>query len=127
MEGILLIDKPHGLSSFEVVRRVRRITAVKKVGHAGTLDPKASGLLIICLGRYTKLASCLMHGSKVYRAVFRLGETTASDDGETPVILRRTIEHLTNVDISTALASFIGEIEQIPPKFSAVKLNGQRA
>ncbi len=127
MEGVLLINKPKGPSSFQVVKKVRALCGIKKVGHAGTLDPMASGLLVVCLGRYTKLASLLMHGHKTYRAVFRLGETTASDDQESPVIERRSIEHLGTQDINQALLGFLGSIEQIPPKYSAVKVNGQRA
>jgi len=127
MEGVLLINKPKGPSSFHVVKKVRALSGAKKVGHAGTLDPEASGLLILCLGRYTKLASMLMNGHKIYRAVFRLGETTASDDQESPVLERLSIDHLSRSDVEQALKSFLGKIEQIPPKYSAIKVAGRRA
>lgn len=127
MDGILLIDKPVGPSSFYIVKKVRHLSGVKKVGHAGTLDPLASGLLIVCLGRYTKLASLLTDGNKIYETIIRLGETTDSDDSETEVKEYRSIGHLGEDDIRNALKQFVGKIEQIPPKFSAIKVQGKRA
>lgn len=127
MDGIILINKPVGPSSFYVVKKIRHLSGVKKVGHAGTLDPLASGLLIVCLGRYTKLASLLTDSDKVYETVIRLGESTESDDGETEVTKRCLVNHLTEEDVREALKKFTGKIEQVPPKFSAVKVAGQRA
>ncbi|HXW60037.1 MAG TPA: tRNA pseudouridine(55) synthase TruB, partial [Myxococcota bacterium] len=82
LEGVLLIDKPKGPSSFEVVRRVRALTGQKRVGHAGTLDPLASGLMVVAVGRYTKLCSYLTEASKVYETIIELGVTTTTDDQE---------------------------------------------
>lgn len=127
MEGILLINKPVGPSSFDVVRTVRRLSGIKKVGHAGTLDPLASGLMVVCLGRYTKLADILTGTDKTYEATFYLGVQTSTDDGEGELITKKSIEHLCIDDIELALGSFRGAIKQIPPQFSAIKINGQRA
>lgn len=127
MEGVLLIDKERGISSFEVVRRVRAITRIKKVGHAGTLDPEASGLLLICLGRYTKLSSLFTNTHKVYETTFKLGESTTTDDGEGEVIARLPWAHLDRAGILQALTLFQGPIEQVPPRFSAIKVKGVRA
>ncbi|MCA9507450.1 MAG: tRNA pseudouridine(55) synthase TruB [Myxococcales bacterium] len=127
MEGILLVDKPVGPSSFDVVRAVQRLSKQKRIGHAGTLDPLASGLLVICLGRYTKFASFLTNTSKVYESIFTLGKSTTTDDAEGEIIEEKSIGHLSESDINDALMSFKGKIEQAPPQFSAIKINGQRA
>lgn len=127
MEGILLINKPVGPSSFDVVRRVRRLSGIKKVGHAGTLDPLASGLMVVCLGRYTKLADILTGADKIYEATFCLGTQTSTDDGEGEIITNKPTDHLSVADVELALSSFRGSIKQIPPQFSAIKINGQRA
>lgn len=127
MEGILLINKPVGPSSFEVVQRVRRLSGVKKVGHAGTLDPLASGLLVVCLGRYTKLAAVLTNGKKTYDAIFRLGIKTSTDDREGETLASADTSHLQKRDLEQALLEFVGPIKQIPPTHSAVKIKGQRA
>ena len=127
MEGILLVDKERGISSFDVVRRVRGITRTKRVGHAGTLDPEASGLLLVCLGRYTKLSSLFTNTHKVYETTFRLGESTTTDDGEGEVIARHPWTHLDRSKILEGLTHFQGSIEQIPPRFSAIKVKGVRA
>jgi tRNA pseudouridine55 synthase len=126
-EGIILIDKPVGPSSFDVVRAVRKLAGIKRVGHAGTLDPMASGLLVVCLGRYTKLAGLLTDDSKVYDTVFRLGIRTTTDDTEGEIVEERDISALLREEIIGALASMRGTIMQAPPRFSAIKIDGQRA
>lgn len=127
MDGILLIDKPKGPSSFNVVKKLRQLTGIKKIGHAGTLDPLASGLLVICLGRYTKLSSLITEGNKTYQATIKLGATTSTDDEEGEIIATKDFKHLNQDLIEKTLLKFSGRIEQIPPRYSAIKINGQRA
>lgn len=127
LEGVLLIDKTKGPSSFDIVKKVRAISGVKRVGHAGTLDPLASGLLVVALGRYTKLCNYLCEGSKVYEAIIELGTTTTTDDQEGEVLKQNSCEHLKLLDIQKACNNFVGTIEQKPPRFSAVKIAGRRA
>ena len=127
IEGVLVVDKPVGPSSFDVVRAVRKLSGIKRVGHAGTLDPLASGLMVVCLGRYTKLAGYLTDSSKVYESVFTLGVATNTDDGEGEVIEQKSLEGLNHEAIVAALETFKGTIEQVPPKFSAIKMDGVRA
>jgi tRNA pseudouridine55 synthase len=123
---VLPIDKPFGLSSFGVIRRLRRILGVRKIGHAGTLDPMATGLLIMLVGRATKQMEHFMGMPKVYTGIIRLGETTPSYDAETEVVERRPTAHLSEQDIITATTAFTGDIEQLPPMYSAVKVGGER-
>lgn len=127
MDGYLLIDKPKGPSSFHVVKTIRALSGTKKVGHAGTLDPLATGLLVVCLGRYTKLATILTDGDKTYEAVFRLGETSSTDDAEGEITFRAKTSHLDEKTIENTLSQFVGVIDQIPPQFSAIKIGGRRA
>lgn len=122
-----LIDKPKGTTSFQVVRSVRRWTDVKKVGHAGTLDPMATGLLIVLVSRpATRLQDAFMHLGKVYTATMRLGERTASHDAETDVEERVDASGVTRSDVEDAMQDFLGEIKQVPPMYSAVKMGGER-
>jgi len=126
VNGWLVIDKPLGLTSTQVVGRVRRILRPRKVGHGGTLDPLASGLLPIALGEATKTVSYVMDGRKSYRFTLRWGQATETDDAEGKVIE----EHPHRPDaaeIRGVLAQFTGEIEQIPPLYSAIKVGGKRA
>jgi tRNA pseudouridine55 synthase len=126
VNGWLIIDKPLGLTSTQVVGRVRRIFRPRKVGHGGTLDPLASGLLPIALGEATKTVSYVMDGRKSYRFTLRWGEATATDDAEGAVI--EVHPHRPDeAAIRAVLADFTGEIEQIPPLYSAIKVGGQRA
>lgn len=125
MEGILNIDKPQWLSSHDVVARVRRICGTRRVGHAGTLDPLATGVLLVCVGRATRLSEYLMGQQKVYTATVRLGQTTNTYDAEGEVTEERPFSHITSFDIEQALETFRGSIEQIPPIYSALKVNGQ--
>jgi tRNA pseudouridine55 synthase len=123
--GILLIDKPAGPSSFEAVRRVRKALKVRKAGHAGTLDPFATGLLLMCLGEATKLVPFLMPEPKTYLASVKLGEETDTQDLTGEVVARS--EKLPEPEeIYAAAARFVGEIEQIPPMYSALHHQGER-
>jgi tRNA pseudouridine55 synthase len=123
--GILLIDKPAGLSSFDVVRRVRQALKVRKAGHAGTLDPFATGLLLLCLGEATKLVPFLMPEPKTYWARVQLGEETDTQDPTGRVIARS--EKLPEAQqVYEAAARFVGEIEQTPPMYSALHHQGER-
>lgn len=125
LSGLLLIDKPAGSSSFDVVRKVRQALRVRKVGHGGTLDPFATGLLLLCLGEATKLVPFLMPERKTYRAIMRLGEETDTQDPTGRVIARS--EELPEPErIYEAAARFVGEIEQIPPMYSALRHHGER-
>ena len=124
--AVLPIDKPKGLSSFDVIRRLRRIIEVKKIGHAGTLDPMATGLLICLVGRATKQMEAYMGQDKAYTATMRLGETTASYDAESEVTERRDASHVTDADLARAVDPFRGAITQLPPMYSAVKVGGER-
>lgn len=129
---ILLFDKPLGWTSFQVVNKVRwlirKSCQIKKikVGHAGTLDPLASGLLIICTGKFTKKIEEYQGQEKEYTGTFTLGATTPSYDLETEIDETFPIDHISQKDIDTATTQFIGEIDQIPPVFSALKKDGKR-
>ena len=130
---IQFIDKPYTWTSFQVVNKLKYILkndyGLKKVkiGHAGTLDPLATGLLIICIGKATKQIETLQGGEKEYTGTFTLGATTPCFDLEKPVDATYPTDHITEEMIHSAALSFIGETEQIPPTFSAVKINGRRA
>ena len=124
--SLWLLDKPLTWTSFDVVNKVRNILR-QKVGHAGTLDPLASGLLILGSGKGTKLMESLMGQEKEYTGTLRLGQTTPSADRETAVAQERPWEHLTPDDILAALPAFTGLIQQRPPLFSAIKINGKKA
>src|SRR5512139_4344255 len=123
---IILIDKPSGPTSFQIVNKIRKIIDVKKVGHSGTLDPKASGLMIICTGKKTKVMDSFINLNKTYSGVIRLGLTSASMDTETECIETPIPEDLDEEKILEVRNSFIGEIEQTPPMYSAVKIDGKK-
>jgi tRNA pseudouridine55 synthase len=124
--GVFLIDKPAGPTSFAMVRSVRKTLGIKKVGHAGTLDPFASGLLIVCAGRpATKMISSLMDGEKEYVATLRLGVETTTLDPEGEITTRRPLGFLSSEDIEHCLQGFIGEQMQVPPAYSALKFKGK--
>lgn len=130
---IILIDKPKNWSSFDVVNKIRwklrDITGNRKikVGHAGTLDPLATGLLIICTGKLTKTIESIQNENKVYQATFRLGATRPSFDMETEINKEFDISHIREEDIIAAAKSFEGDIAQTPPIYSAIQINGKRA
>lgn len=124
--GVLLVDKPAGLTSFSIVSRIRRILGIKKVGHAGTLDPFATGLLIISVGRpATKLISLFMEGKKEYLATLCLGVATETFDTEGDITSRKPVGNLSGRDIEICLQGFRGPQLQIPPRYSALKYKGK--
>lgn len=126
IHGWLIIDKPAGMTSNAVVGRVRRLTGAAKVGHGGTLDPLATGVLPLALGEATKTVSFVVGGAKTYRFTVRWGEARDTDDAEGAVTERSDVRPAED-DITAALADFTGDIEQVPPVYSAVKVGGQRA
>ena len=123
---MLPIDKPPGMTSHDVIDRVRRRLNMRKVGHTGTLDPLATGVLVLCLGRATRLSSYLTDHDKTYSAHVRLGVRTSTLDAEGEVVARSGRVPGRLEDVRGAVASFVGEIEQIPPMFSARKMDGRR-
>jgi tRNA pseudouridine55 synthase len=125
MDGILNINKPSGKTSYAVVAMVKRLTGEKRVGHAGTLDPLATGVLPVCLGQATRLVEYLMDTTKTYRAEIELGVSTDSYDSEGAVTQRADVSGVTREQIETALNSFRGVITQLPPMYSAVKHQGK--
>jgi tRNA pseudouridine55 synthase len=124
---ILLINKPYRWTSFDVVNKLRRIFGIKKIGHAGTLDPLATGLLIICLGKMTKRIEEFMGQEKEYTGIMVIGQTTPSHDLETEVSIKKDITHITEQQIRETVTAFIGNISQVPPQHSAVLIGGKRA
>src|SRR6059058_1637714 len=133
MEGTLVIDKPAGMTSHDVVARVRKIIGERRVGHTGTLDPFATGLLVLLIGRTTRLAQFLSGAEKEYEAVIRFGYATETGDvtgarieGEEPHAQTWSAQSLREDEIQAALASLKGEIEQVPPMYSAKKIQGKK-
>jgi len=122
--GILNINKPSGMTSHDVVLRVRKISGQKRVGHAGTLDPLATGVLILCLGQATRVAEYLMASDKMYRARVRLGVTTDTYDTEGRVTGQAGAEGITRAQVERELSGFVGSLEQTPPMYSAIKHKG---
>ncbi len=126
MNGVLNIDKPAGMTSHDVVARVRRVARLKRVGHAGTLDPDATGVLLVCLGTATRLSDFLADEGKEYRATLALGVTTTTEDASGEVLMRTDAGHLSEKDLAAVLPRFVGDISQIPPMVSAVHHEGRR-
>ncbi|MGA2667392.1 MAG: tRNA pseudouridine(55) synthase TruB [Ignavibacteria bacterium] len=125
-EGLmLLIDKPADYSSARVVNIIKKKLKVKKAGHSGTLDPKATGLMIVCTQKMTKKLTDLIISDKEYEGIMRIGASTSSFDSETEVKNERDIRHITNDIIHESAKRFIGEIEQVPPMYSAIKYKGK--
>ncbi len=124
-DGVLLVDKPARLTSHDVVDYIRRHFGFKKVGHCGTLDPAATGLLVIVLERATKLQDRLMSADKSYEGTMLLGITTDSQDADGKVLAKKPVPPLTGDDIEAVIAKFRGDIQQIPPMVSAKKIDGQ--
>ena len=122
-DGILNLDKPRGPTSHDVVNHVRRLTGIRRVGHSGTLDPLATGVLLICIGRATRVAEYLMAGRKIYRARVQLGITTDTYDAEGHVVAEAKV-HVSHDQIMAELARFQGKISQVPPMYSAIKHQG---
>src|SRR5580700_143177 len=128
MNGLLVIDKPGGMTSRDVVNRVQKWFPRKtKIGHTGTLDPLATGVLVICIGAATRLADYVQAMSKSYTSRFRLGATSTTDDADGEVTENSIASPSTLAQIEVALASLVGTISQVPPSFSALKVSGQRA
>ncbi|MCB1792181.1 MAG: tRNA pseudouridine(55) synthase TruB, partial [Gammaproteobacteria bacterium] len=126
VNGILLLDKPIGLSSNHALQRVKRLYDARKAGHTGSLDPLADGMLPICLGEATKLSAYLLDADKFYRFTMRLGQTTATGDAEGEVLNEKPVQGISREAVEQAASAFIGEISQLPPMYSALKHNGKR-
>ncbi|CAM3935421.1 tRNA pseudouridine(55) synthase TruB [Paenibacillus alkaliterrae] len=126
MDGILAVWKPEGWTSHDVVAKVRRILKMKRIGHAGTLDPMVTGVLPLCLGRATRVVEYIQERPKAYEAVLQLGIATDTEDITGTVIERQSSIAVSEDDIREALERFIGEIEQVPPMYSAIKIDGKR-
>lgn len=123
---VLLIDKPLEWTSFDVIRKMRNLLRIKKIGHAGTLDPLATGLLIVCTGKFTKKINEYMAQEKEYTGTFTLGAVTPTYDLESEPQDHKPFEHITKEEIEKATAAFTGEIMQLPPAHSAIKVDGKR-
>ncbi|WP_447927188.1 tRNA pseudouridine(55) synthase TruB [Vreelandella sp. EE27] len=126
VNGVVLLDKPQGVSSNHALQRVRRLFEAQKAGHTGTLDPMATGLLPICLGEATKFSAHLLEADKMYRTRVELGVITDTGDAEGSVVERREVPALSNDDVEAAIARFRGEIDQVPPMYSALKHQGKK-
>lgn len=124
LEGVLLVDKPRGLTSHDVVYRLRRKLQMKKIGHAGTLDPMATGLLIMLIGKATRISQYLMSTDKVYEGEATLGVVTDSQDAEGEVMETRPVPPLTEAQVREAMRGFLGDQYQTPPMHSAIKIEG---
>ncbi len=126
MDGVIVINKPTGRTSHDMVSFTRRLFDIKKVGHTGTLDPDASGVLPVCIGRATKAADMLTASDKAYRAQLVLGMTTDTQDASGEILTEQPTDGITQEKIEKTIKEFIGEIEQIPPMFSAIKKDGKK-
>jgi tRNA pseudouridine55 synthase len=124
MEGVLLVDKPQGLTSHDVVYRLRRKLQMKKIGHAGTLDPMATGLLIMLIGKATRISQYLMSSDKVYEGEATLGVVTDSQDAEGEIMETRPVPVLSEAQVKEVMKGFLGDQYQIPPMHSAIKIDG---
>jgi len=125
--GLIIVDKPGGMTSHDVVARVRRLARTRRVGHAGTLDPMATGVLVIGVGQATRLLGHLALTEKEYRGTVRLGQATDTDDADGQIIATASAAGVTPAALAAAAAALTGEIQQVPPGFSAIKVAGQRA
>ena len=126
VDGVLLFDKPQGGSSNQMLQKVKRLFGAAKAGHTGSLDPLATGMLPICFGEATKISAFLLDADKRYRLRCQLGVTTDTGDAEGEVIAEQDAAHIRLADVEAVKADFLGEIEQVPPMYSAVKHNGER-
>lgn len=127
MDGLLVLDKPAGWTSFDVVAKLRGISRIRSIGHTGTLDPMATGVLVLCFGRATRLVEYGSRHTKTYAATIRFGSATSTDDRTGETVHTASVDGLSLGSIELALPRFIGPIEQIPPKVSAIKVAGRRA
>jgi tRNA pseudouridine55 synthase len=126
-DGLIVVDKPAGMTSHDVVARIRRLAKTRRVGHGGTLDPMATGVLIIGVNRATRLLTYVIGSAKSYTATIRLGQSTITDDAEGEVTATAPVDGITDDAIHDGLAGQRGEIDQVPSAVSAIKINGQRA
>ncbi|SCG68717.1 tRNA pseudouridine synthase B [Micromonospora echinaurantiaca] len=126
-DGLIVVDKPGGMTSHDVVARIRRLARTRRVGHGGTLDPMATGVLVIGVGRATRLLTYVIGAGKGYTGTIRLGQATVTDDAEGDVIATTPAGRVTDDAIRAALAALTGEIDQVPSAVSAIKIDGQRA
>ena len=127
VSGVLVIDKPIGLTSHDVVQIVRRGTGIRRAGHTGTLDPRASGVLVVLIGPAVRLSEYVSASDKRYQATIRLGSTTDTYDSEGMVTSETPANHITEEQFDEILQTYVGEIEQVPPPYSAVKVKGRKA
>lgn len=127
MDGLVVVDKPAGITSHDVVSRVRRLAGTRRVGHAGTLDPMATGVLILGVNRATRLLTYLVGADKEYTATIRLGAATVTDDAEGEVVSTASTAHITVEAVAGVMEPLRGEIQQVPSTVSAIKVDGQRA
>ena len=125
MEGIIVVNKPKGITSFDVIRKLKKILKTKKIGHTGTLDPLATGVMLVCVGKATKLASDLEAKDKIYIADFDIGYATDTYDIEGKKIAENIIE-VSKENLKQSIKKFIGNIKQIPPMYSAIKIDGNK-
>ena len=125
MEGIIVVNKPKGITSFDVIRKLKKILKTKKIGHTGTLDPLATGVMLMCVGKATKLASDLEAKDKVYIADFDIGYATDTYDIEGKKIAENIID-VSKEDLEQSIKKFIGNIKQVPPMYSAIKIDGNK-
>ena len=125
MEGIIIVNKPKGITSFDVIRKLKKILKTKKIGHTGTLDPLATGVMLMCVGKATKLASNLEAKDKVYIADFDIGYATDTYDIEGKKIVENIIE-VSKENLEQSIKKFIGNIKQVPPMYSAIKIDGNK-
>ncbi|MEU4664316.1 tRNA pseudouridine(55) synthase TruB [Micromonospora chalcea] len=126
-DGLIVVDKPGGMTSHDVVARIRRLARTRRVGHGGTLDPMATGVLVIGVGRATRLLTYVIGAGKSYAATIRLGQATVTDDAEGEVVATTPAGAVTDDGVRAALAALTGEIDQVPSAVSAIKINGRRA
>jgi tRNA pseudouridine55 synthase len=127
LSGLVIVDKPQGWTSHDVVGRMRRLAGTRKVGHAGTLDPMATGVLVLGINKATRLLTYIVGTSKTYTATIRLGESTITDDAEGEVILSRSAAEIDEQQIRQGVVELTGEISQVPSSVSAIKVNGERS
>jgi tRNA pseudouridine55 synthase len=125
VDGILVLDKPQGLSSNQALQKAKHLYFAAKAGHTGSLDPLATGVLPLCFGEATKFSQYLLDADKAYQSTFVLGVATASGDADSEVLQERSVEGITEAGVAQALKAFEGEIEQVPSMYSAIKQNGQ--
>lgn len=126
VDGLLLLNKPAGLTSNQALQKVKRLLGARKAGHTGTLDPAATGMLPLCFGEATKVCAYLLDADKTYRVAAKLGEATDTGDTDGQIVKTAAVPVLTEADWQEILQNFIGEIQQIPPMYSALKVNGKR-